>query len=1298
MVGVDRNACLTSTRKTIRERSPASAAVGKCRPISEMRKPTIRRTALKRFCWSQALAIAVIAFAALHLFAIPARPEQLDRITRLKDLGIGTTLGQSGLAKTVIVLPDDGRLYAGALRTIQNRIAAFAGVELPVIYPTEDPERMLSATHVIALGNMATNAFIKSLYMKWFAFLDLKYPGDCGYVVRSVHDPFGTGKNVILIGGSDETGVEKAASAFAGKLKPGNPLTVGWLLEVQLGAGIAPPTFSVDADAKNILSWRDSRRGAFSSDDPKSKFGYEPATYFGWNPISVAGVLYLMTGMPEYLDAFKKLSMPDARRPPKRLMTDDAFEDPKDPLVKSYHYRAHLVDLVWDLMEESPLISDAERLHITNKLLRHQIELDPTHAYTKSNPDRHALYHMLCVYTGSRYFAKSYPDKVWDRRMENVREGFRSLIGDPTWGTRDTLSWVATSTEPIVDFFMLDRLGAFISSGTLQTMAGALDILYSGKAVDEYNKFVPISLLNKTAFLLGDMRYAWMARKLGFDYSRFRIGQSFWPVGAAEDHNAADLIYDLKAFPLARTDWEKAGQTIPLEQGFQIASYRSGLGPEDDYLLFDGFAGLGRDRYHLSAIKNLRLFGETVLSGYENDVDIRKNGLYEPAVPRAAALKESFSNDRAAYLLAEVPDMPGARWKRHALLLEKECFLVVDEVAARADGAFDINIGWRFGAKIDPATLSQTSLVTKNGIRVQTSWAPFRSIDAHNAAQSVHRTLIKGESDTAMAYFAPRNAMTTLGRIAPNTCVIRGRRQGLVSTGPAKFDGFEIAAGFAYVDTKRILLVDAMAFRIDSHTVFASSSPCLVFWDLISGEVSFACHAASRITLGASPARHFYLAVGESRYSGIMPADGHIQSFLAEVERLPLTDAPGKLAPHEVFPPSQWTKAWQIPAPGRVTAIERCPQSPATVTYVATESNEKSSVVSITADGATHARVNLDTEVLTLRPAATRKQADHFAFLIGCWDDTLQAYDARGSLQWAVKTEPDPSFRVGERFQAPWFTDPNPPRSKQGIRTILTGDIWNTGKERIVAGRPSTVAAYSLAGQLIGSSPVHWGDVSAMAVINQANDPGQKVLLVAKDPAGNPALTAIDERLTNISDAYMKSTLPEYTDMHAWLQRGAPDMLAADLDGNGSQEVVYTLSGHWNEIRAYDAATQKALWMHYMGPAESNSPFMRGLALTDLDGDGKKEVATGTQDGWLLVFGHDGAVAKRKKFAAGVAALAADDSGRHLSIGLDDGRILLCEPNFSLMDRTDRPVTVLQWSGEDLYAGGAGYVTKYSMH
>jgi len=42
--------------------------------------------------------------------------------------------------------------------------------------------------------------------------------------------------------------------------------------------------------------------------------------------------------------------------------------------------------------------------------------------------------------------------------------------------------------------------------------------------------------------------------------------------------------------------------------------------------------------------------------------------------------------------------------------------------------------------------------------------------------------------------------------------------------------------------------------------------------------------------------------------------------------------------------------------------------------------------------------------------------------------------------------------------------------------------------------------------------------------------------------------------------------------MHAWLQRGLAGLRVADIDGEGYDEVVYTLSGHWNELRVYDSS------------------------------------------------------------------------------------------------------------------------------
>ena len=113
---------------------------------------------------------------------------------------------------------------------------------------------------------------------------------------------------------------------------------------------------------------------------------------------------------------------------------------------------------MFDLIEESPLFTDEERLFLTNKLLDHQrLEIWGKHLepwsvsdnYRAPHASRHGMWHLLCIYTGSRYFGKYYPDPRWQKRMQNVRESFEAWIEDPTWGEMDTLQWVSTSTEPV---------------------------------------------------------------------------------------------------------------------------------------------------------------------------------------------------------------------------------------------------------------------------------------------------------------------------------------------------------------------------------------------------------------------------------------------------------------------------------------------------------------------------------------------------------------------------------------------------------------------------------------------------------------------------------------------------------------------------------------------------------------------------------------------------------------------------------------------------------------------------------
>ncbi|MBM4048368.1 MAG: hypothetical protein FJ279_24970, partial [Planctomycetes bacterium] len=185
----------------------------------------------------------------LRLTRAAERPTQIEK---LKDLRLNTLLVERGQPRAAIVAPGDGR-YADAVAAVQAAVRQCAGIELPVQHDQAKTKDVLAATNVIAFGNTATNRFVETLYCEWYTMTDLWYPGKGGYEVRSLHNPYGTGRNVIFFGGSDDAGVLAAAREFAALLKPGDPLQVGWLMKIKLGDALKPPK-----PGEKIFSWHDS--------------------------------------------------------------------------------------------------------------------------------------------------------------------------------------------------------------------------------------------------------------------------------------------------------------------------------------------------------------------------------------------------------------------------------------------------------------------------------------------------------------------------------------------------------------------------------------------------------------------------------------------------------------------------------------------------------------------------------------------------------------------------------------------------------------------------------------------------------------------------------------------------------------------------------------------------------------------------------------------------------------------------------------------------------------------------------
>lgn len=1237
------------------------------------------------------MSCCVLSVLALFLTVHTANAQL--QITQLKEQYQKTQFVTNGIVDTVIVVPS-GIRYAEALNIVQARVRDLTGLVLPVLNADSLPRDVLKTRNVIALGNIATSAFIERLYCEWQVILDLKYPGPGGYVVRSLHNPYGTGKSVIFLGGSDDVGVYEAAREFSARLQGSAvDLSVDRLMIIRLGAGLTPPQIGAQLAGWKVLSWSDSRRKTSHG----VVTGYDPATYFGWNPISVAGILYYMTGDTKYLQTFKELALPNTHLVPLQNIRDDAFSDPLDPLVKSHHYRSHLVDRVFDLIEESPEFSDSERLAITQKLFMHQMELDPVHTYTANNPDRHALWHLLNIYSGSMYFSVYYPDPVWHRRLENVRRSFHSLIHDPTWGERDTLEWVSTSIEPVVDFFLMDGSSEFVASGTAKTLMQGLEALMSGEELDDYNKYLSLGLLIKAAYLLKDPRYIWMAQQLGVDLNIFRIGQSYWSTSSMAAHAPTDLAGKITRVPVAKTDLSTVNAPVAAKDAFQLLSYRSGLSVTDDYWLFDGFEGLGRHPYQLNTLLSLRMFGgKSILSGYANDLSIWRNGMTEPRVARSAVLKQQFANNDFAYVRSAVPDMSDAEWDRHFVYVRDSLALVIDQVTPLVAGRFDIVTSWQMGGAVKESGKVFRSCQTANGIAMSCVDIPLQKI-ASNVVQGKRLVdLHPGQTKSQATIFFETAHPVTFSRLQHGGYLCGGSHTAFVASGPLDHEDISCEAAFVYVDQKQIFLAHATQFRLHGGVLFHSDKPVNVHWNLAGKFLTVAASEATSIQfLTHNKLNTFFVrSSGNTILSAIPPADLHerITSLLKASSH--------DIVPFENFPTLPPTVAdapiWSLDLGQKLSDLVLAKDS----FWTASQDGQTSILSRFDQNGRRLARQVRKGEVLVLFPLSDAFQANNFSVLAGFKDDTLCAFAEDGREVWMVTAAIHPSFRIGDHYEAPWFTNPAAPDNMRGIFSIAVDDFWGNGEQLIALGRPCTVEFRTLNGDLRASVPTRWGTNTALAVLRGNQGSNDTMVLAGKAYTGNPRLSGIDSGYRNVGDALFAATLPDFTDMHAWLQRGMASLQVADINDDGKDEVIYTLSGHWNELRVYDNMGNP-LWTKFFGPDKvaGGSGFMRSLSLLDLHERKGLAVLVGTRSGWVNAFDSSGQALWQHQMSGGVTCMTSTD-GKGVIVGCDDGALYLVDKtgNAVLLGRMKGSVHKIATWGERILVGSdQGVLSCYSL-
>ena len=1198
---------------------------------------------------------------------------------QLKDLRLTTELTHRGQAKAVIAVPASGQ-YAAAAQRIAGAIKELTSVKVPIV--TDDsPAALLPLTgHRILLGNRSTNRAISELYNRYYTLLDLRYPGPAGHVVRTLHSPFGNGHNVIFVGGSDVAGVESAADAFIDVLRSAGSregtLAVGWLARIKLGSNVQIPT-----DLRKFETWEASA-------------GYGSVGYFGWNSLSKHLAMYYMTGAEHHAREFLRLAFPDEKA--RRQIADidgERIENKDDPLAGPYHYNAHMMILFWDLVEESPVFSDEERLRVTNAFARQLDHRKSEGIYGRLNArpavgSRHGQWSAISLYCLGRYFQHGYPGPLWQHCVESAELHFRPLH-EHAWvgGESDNLFWYNTGIAPIFTYLMLTGDRVPMQNGVMAELLRGQDMLISGRQPDWALSSASLGFLHKAADLTGDGRYLLYRQRTGVNTEIFRLGQSFWPQDL-EPRLPEDLVGHWSIHRLPRPMWQARHSGLPFEESFQFGSFRSASDASGDFVLIDGFNGASRNPYHTFAILELRLDGWTLLQGYRNQLLTRADGLVEPTIAGNAALKDCAVLGKTAMAVAEVPKSAYCNWRRTLAQRVGRYALVVDELFSRTDAEnLDVEVLWEtaHGAKTFPDGHLEFSATTEVGKRRTERGGQVHFADAvpisRNGRVSTMQWTGPVRRGQRRAFFSlvgvqPGVKKPSLGcaRLTESAAALQLPEPALAVAG--EYAGCRADLALLTQDhlfARRLATASANASS-GTQKLIRAEPPVDLDWDFTTGTLQLLAPRATQLQLAI-------VTDGKARLDGAPLAGA--KTTESGMTRLALTAGRHELT--NARPRPSWRQQAQPFLAGVVKQAtnqrdlarsqkiaKEVASLPALAEKFVTQLSEPIvdlSTAAVTTGGPIFLAAGKTVHLLSPSGKVTNRLStdgpirllrwwpEPQLLLVGCADEKAIAFDLQGKRRWVFVSEMDPAvFRAAKTY---WFKSAP---GHEGIHGLHTGQFID-GKSQAFVGSACTLEILDENGNLVRRMPQFWGKVSQFAIIDGPE--GSLNLLAARKYNGTNTVAIINNRTLDPRPRGFYGVPKGATYVPGWSSMNRHHLFYVDLDGDGSKEVVSEINGTWNRVTVWQA-NGKPLYDASFGAGERIPVMnMRDLAIADLDGDGDQEILTATAAGLVVALDHQCRKLWARRLASPVTVMVCVvPQGQKLPlilVGSQDGSVTLLD-------------------------------------
>jgi hypothetical protein len=682
--------------------------------------------------------------AVLAIALTPTTGVTALRIDRLKPLYPRTEIAVGGRAAAAIVAPDQPEL-ADAAQEVVRRLQETAGVTLPVLKAShlvsdswEIDFDAFEGRNLIAVGSINTNRLLAVLWGEGYVVADSIYPGEGGYVIRTVHDPFARGMNVVVLAGSDADGVRRAVDLFFEKhvaRNPGDVVLAEPITETEFARTekrfFPPPTDPLSSKRQPQYSTMAYFRGLFGSSGLMDSDGNVLSKSEGdltvvTGAIARLGQTFFRTGNPALPPLMKQIL--DRNRHllevvPRRVEME----------------AASAADAIWwDIVEELPVWTDQDRLDITNALLADALqghERRAAHQLVKEGfvqvvDENHGTNSALNTFNAWRYFDKYYDLPETEYWMDVVRAVFAGQCASHQI-LEDAAGYLCYCPEDAMRYAFASRDMRFFELGIAQGHADYIaqctvnNLGLSTGFGDSPSLVQPavFEALAPAAWHLRDPRLAWVVQNLLPQACGLRIYQSNIPFDLTIEPREPVEWTGMRLFPVyqqplrtgeASKEFVSAPRESAGREWFNKIVFREAWSPEAQYLLLDGAGKFGAlDGYpnapaghrhdDVNTIANFTDEGRMWLVDhtYESRAIKDHSGLYitrDGLVSyqlHEAKLQDFAQGGDFALCRSVFEGFSGADWERTVFWRKGRHFLVIDRAVARQPGHYVVRCSFR---------------------------------------------------------------------------------------------------------------------------------------------------------------------------------------------------------------------------------------------------------------------------------------------------------------------------------------------------------------------------------------------------------------------------------------------------------------------------------------------------------------------------------------------------------------------------------------------------------------------------